>query len=191
MSTDNTITKTDLKNILEEIGNIGGSSDATPTPTANATAAFDSSAHMNSEDMSSSDVSNFIDGLNTTVGDYIQRDELADYIVEQGTSGIWTYRKWNSGIAECWGLYTNSSITFTAATGAAGGYRANATGINFPFTFASAPLVTATHNGTSSDYYGVVSNVYTTTSYFSIWLDRGNSATGQIKVHIRVTGRWK
>jgi hypothetical protein len=26
-----------------------------------------------------------------------------DYIVEQGVSGIWTYRKWNSGIAECWG----------------------------------------------------------------------------------------
>lgn len=25
-----------------------------------------------------------------------------DYIVEQGTSGNWTYRKWNSGIAECW-----------------------------------------------------------------------------------------
>lgn len=28
---------------------------------------------------------------------------VADFIVEQGTSGIWTYRKWNSGIAECWG----------------------------------------------------------------------------------------
>lgn len=26
-----------------------------------------------------------------------------DYIVEQGTSGIWTYRKWNSGLAEYWG----------------------------------------------------------------------------------------
>ena len=26
-----------------------------------------------------------------------------DYMVEEGTSGIWTYRKWNSGIAECWG----------------------------------------------------------------------------------------
>ena len=26
-----------------------------------------------------------------------------DFVVEQGTSGIWTYRKWNSGIAECWG----------------------------------------------------------------------------------------
>lgn len=29
-----------------------------------------------------------------------------DYIVEQGTSGIWTYRKWNSGISECWGIGT-------------------------------------------------------------------------------------
>ena len=26
-----------------------------------------------------------------------------DYIVDQGTSGIWTYRKYASGIAECWG----------------------------------------------------------------------------------------
>ena len=27
----------------------------------------------------------------------------ADYIVEQGTIGIWTYRKWSSGICEYWG----------------------------------------------------------------------------------------
>lgn len=33
-----------------------------------------------------------------------------DYIVEQGTSGIWTYRKWNSGIAECWGI-KDSQVT--------------------------------------------------------------------------------
>jgi hypothetical protein len=33
-----------------------------------------------------------------------------DYIVEQGTSGIWTYRKWNSGIAECWGSYEQSNV---------------------------------------------------------------------------------
>ena len=29
-----------------------------------------------------------------------------DYVVEQGTNGIWTYRKWASGIAECWGAQT-------------------------------------------------------------------------------------
>ena len=26
-----------------------------------------------------------------------------DFIEAQGTSGVWTYRKWKSGIAECWG----------------------------------------------------------------------------------------
>lgn len=24
-------------------------------------------------------------------------------IVEQGTSGMWTYRKWSDGVSECWG----------------------------------------------------------------------------------------
>ena len=31
-------------------------------------------------------------------------DDPADYIVEQGVKNNWTYRKWNSGIAECWCL---------------------------------------------------------------------------------------
>ena len=36
----------------------------------------------------------------------------ADYIVEQGTSDGWTYRKWASGVAECWGEVTvRASIT--------------------------------------------------------------------------------
>lgn len=43
----------------------------------------------------------------------------ADYIVEQGTSGIWTYRKWNSGIAECWGKTSVASTTYSAN----GGYK--------------------------------------------------------------------
>lgn len=30
----------------------------------------------------------------------------ADSIAEQGTSGIWTYRKWTSGLKECWGKYS-------------------------------------------------------------------------------------
>jgi hypothetical protein len=31
---------------------------------------------------------------------------LKDYIVEQGTSGDWVYRKWSSGLAELWGYGT-------------------------------------------------------------------------------------
>ena len=37
---------------------------------------------------------------------------LADFVVQQGPSGAWMIRKWNSGIAECWrkisGTITNS-----------------------------------------------------------------------------------
>lgn len=30
-------------------------------------------------------------------------------IIEEGTSGIWRYRKWSNGVAECWGEYFVSS----------------------------------------------------------------------------------
>lgn len=37
-----------------------------------------------------------------------------DYIVEQGTSGIWTYRRWSSGVAECWGrAFSTTPVTDT------------------------------------------------------------------------------
>ena len=33
---------------------------------------------------------------------------VADYVVAQGISGNWRYRKWNSGIAECWAKITQT-----------------------------------------------------------------------------------
>lgn len=33
----------------------------------------------------------------------IQKNNVADWIVEQGRDDIWLYRKWASGLAECWG----------------------------------------------------------------------------------------
>lgn len=40
-----------------------------------------------------------------------------DHVVEQGTSGDWTYRKWNSGIAECWCDYSMGSFSPTSNFG--------------------------------------------------------------------------
>lgn len=34
---------------------------------------------------------------------YINASKLADFVIEEGTSGMWYYQKWNSGIAKCWG----------------------------------------------------------------------------------------
>lgn len=63
----------------------------------------------------------------------------ADYVVEQATSGIWTYRKWNSGIAECWGGSSSLHPTFGSSYG--NGYYAPAVADNnFPAgLFTAAP----------------------------------------------------
>ena len=41
-----------------------------------------------------------------------------DYVIEQGTSGVWTYRKWKSGIKECWCNSTTGTSYTMSANGA-------------------------------------------------------------------------
>jgi len=114
-----------------------------------------------------------------------------DYIVEQGTSGIWTYRKWNSGIAECWGTYSGT-VTYSSASGAGGGYRAKIDSISLPFTFTDVPKAIAAHNGDNTTYWGAVSNVSSGLDAVAISLDRGNAATNAtVSVTINVVGTWK
>ncbi len=36
---------------------------------------------------------------------------IVNYIVSQGTSGNWHYRKWQDGTAECWGVFPFSNLT--------------------------------------------------------------------------------
>lgn len=59
----------------------------------------------------------FITTKQMDLSPYVKKTDLIDYIVEQGTSGIWTYRKWNSGLAECWGLHSESVICSEARNG--------------------------------------------------------------------------
>ena len=67
-----------------------------------------------------------------------------DYVVEQGKSGIWTYRKWASGIAECWGEYTNPEALYDIQWGSLYVTTINNTRIDYPFTFKSRPREYAT-----------------------------------------------
>lgn len=57
-----------------------------------------------------------INGNATVEGDLntkklLIKNKEVDYIVEQGTSGIWTYRKWNSGLLEYWGKEQGFTLT--------------------------------------------------------------------------------
>lgn len=62
-----------------------------------------------------------------------------DYVIEEGISGIWQYRKWESGLAECWG---NSSQTIDIDNiWDAAGNLVFGTGqpVLYPFTFTEMP----------------------------------------------------
>lgn len=69
----------------------------------------------------------------------IEGSPLADFVIQQGVSGAWTYRKWKSGTAECWCQYS-----FTATVSIAWGVLYESSAISlpaFPFTFAEIPQV--------------------------------------------------
>ena len=136
------------------------------------------------QDMSSQDVSDFVDGLNVTGINVI------DYVVEQGTSGIWTYRKWSSGVSECWcNLLVHPSIT--TAYGSL--YIANLGQTNLPSgLFISRPNLQG-----SVDLAGGVGGVAFTSvsnASFQSYVFNGssyNATTKNIYVSIHAIGTWK
>lgn len=79
-----------------------------------------------------------------------------DYIVEQGTDGIWTYRKWSSGIAECWGRADNKTVP--------SGWSSSGIDLGLPFTFLTMRNWQIQHqNWQISNCYGyptTISNTY-------------------------------
>jgi hypothetical protein len=67
-------------------------------------------------------------------------------IVAQGTSGIWTYRTWSDGTAECWGK-KDVSVTFPSTANWGSLYTTgaiSASNVSFPYgLFAETPVVNA------------------------------------------------
>jgi len=114
---------------------------------------------------------------------------MADFIVEQGVTNYWTYRKWNSGIVECWRSITN------VPTVTGGSF--NNFAIEFPFLFASTDYVVqmtknrhgqfvtdvgdCNHNGEINHELSgfVASYYYTGTTAYTVGFN------------VNVIGRWK
>lgn len=115
----------------------------------------------------------------------------ADYVVESGKSGIWTYRKWNSGIAECWGIYSASGVNLTASH-YSGFYYSASISVSLPFTFAAAPV--GIYSGGCTDYITFVTPTgQPTTTQARFWiacLDAGAKSCS-VSVGMMIHGRWK
>ena len=120
----------------------------------------------------------------------LQGDLAADYIVSQGTSGIWTFRKWASGVAECW---LESELTLTGSTpvdNMNGSAYLSYVDVDLPFTFKTQPRAVA--NGVLGTGTGFV-NVWCRNGYNEITVYvTGNQNNAAITIRsMIVTGRWK
>jgi hypothetical protein len=111
-------------------------------------------------------------------------------VVEQGKSGDWYYRKWNSGRAECW---ANIGITTSITNSIGSMYYAAVENIAFPSNlFTAKPLVFA--NTTSTAVLTVAIRGSTTTkSVFGINLMYPVSYPNSIvwEVAVEAKGTWK
>ena len=159
----------------------GSGGGGTSTPTADTTAMFDSTAHMNSTDMTAQEVTDFVDGLDG------QGANLADYVVEQGTTGIWKYRKWNSGIMEAWGISSDAfAMTSALAAGLYYGLK----------TFDISALgLTALHSinvtGNCAALYVTTKVETVSTTSLTLTALGVASRTDTIKHSINIKGRWE
>lgn len=121
---------------------------------------------------------------------------LKDFVTEYGTSGIWTYRKWFSGVAECWGRKSVSAAVSTVWGNVYTSGALTALNIAYPFAFKELPTLTTnlSCNGVGALLMvpGSTPNASTTsTGLFEICRgsEAANNATYTVNYH--AIGKWK
>lgn len=114
-------------------------------------------------------------------------DYLADNsIVEQGTSGDWTYRKWSNGTAECW---LKKSFSVTISTVATSWHRGQINNTSIPSgLFIESPLCFATSN--SSTYWVGVNGV-SKSVIGNIYIYDVVNGTSTVWLSVYLIGKWK
>lgn len=115
-----------------------------------------------------------------------------DFIVEQGTSEDWYYRKWNSGIAECWRIIYYGTIDINVAWGAV--YESGVMNpVYFPTgLFIERPTVCHVLPNFGSFYYFVECTQIEPTHTGQLWLWRPLATTVEhVQLSFHVIGKWK
>lgn len=131
-----------------------------------------------------------VTGLPTPTGstDAVPLGLLKDYVVDQGTSGNWTYRKWNSGVAELWGIVYAAFANGVVMQGRS----------SYPFALKETIYGIGTLNDAGGNAGSSLPwNLKLTydTSLCEAWVHNSGSTwfaeTATLKVSVYITGRWK
>ena len=150
--------------------------------------------HLNKQKQ---DIDKLLDSINTLNQETLENKESIDtlkldYIVEQGTSGIWTYRKWASGLAECWGTLETTKIINTPYGNIFRDSTDSDIYAEYPFIFAEIPNCVYSGESFNALWYGAYSSG-TTSRTPKIYVYRATALDEAATILIRFTvkGRWK
>ena len=127
----------------------------------------------------------------------IQKNGVADWIVEQGREDIWVYRRWASGLAECWGSRYQEVTDFELRDNLY--ISSQSVGPeSYPIMFVERPFEIATVKSSEMQIIaGIGSGENTqgmTGSYFAVAAEEVDSDVGLktvITVDFYVAGLWK
>ena len=120
-----------------------------------------------------------------------------DYVVEHGTTtasdgSTWIYKKWASGIAECWGskkYNINQYTTIGSSYGMWWGYKVD---VYYPFTFVEPPHALANSNVGHAFTITTLIETTTTTDHLTVYSAVHNTS-GYLDnfMYVQIVGKWK
>ena len=141
-------------------------------------------------DLETINTSDYVD-ISVFNNNFKKLDKLGiDYVVEQGVSGEWWYRKWKSGRLEC-GIDDKEFPTISHNISWGGGYRTDRMNFgSYPFAFSSRPYAKIEFNSnesTTGEWASYIVQISTTSTTRSpdFWLVDNASST-VVKPHFGI-----
>lgn len=108
-------------------------------------------------------------------------------VVDQGTSGVWTYRKWSDGTSEVWCKGAAYSLGINTAWGS--DYYGDLITVNFPSgSFNATPMAMITSHGGDGVYFAISTISSTSLKYYPFCAKNGTKA---FEPRIYAIGKWK
>ena len=124
---------------------------------------------------------------------YYDSEPEVDYVVSYGIDGIWTYRKWHSGVAECWGtLEVATTIQNTFENKVLYFNNKEITCVDYPITFEKIPCETASVQSASNIVWlaGKTKNTKNKTGEY-VLISPYHYDNAKYKITMHVIGFWK